>query len=379
MKIMHFGKFYPPFNGGMEIYLKDLAEQQAINHSVTALVHNHNFRTLSSDTKIETINCVNVIRKKTLKPILFTPIMLGVNQTVSQLIDENKADIIHISWPNPSALFLLFNKKAKLKPWVIQWQSDMVTKNSSVLLKIAYLFFKPFERSLLKQAQKIIVSTQQYLSHSKALQNFKSKCEIIPLGLKQSIIEVPKKEIKWANALWKNAQYKIFSVGRLTFYKNHQILIKTATLLPSSLFIITGTGDLEKPLKKSIQQKDINNIILTGSLSESKLTALMQTCDAFCLPSNDRAESYGMVLLEAINFHKTILVSNLNGSGMKWIASKTKHGHTFNPNDPKELAQLIEQNLSTSNSNCTENIPELSIEYCASSIDKLYHSLADDS
>ena len=113
MNILHFGKFYPPFNGGMEIYLRDLAEQQSQKHTVTALVHNHNFKSIKSSSQEQTINQVHVIRQQTLKPILFTPIMLGANKAVSKLIDNNKVDVIHISWPNPSALFLLLNKKAK--------------------------------------------------------------------------------------------------------------------------------------------------------------------------------------------------------------------------------------------------------------------------
>ncbi len=89
MNILHFGKFYPPFNGGMEIYLRDLAEQQSQKHTVTALVHNHNFKSIKSSSQEQTINQVHVIRQQTLKPILFTPIMLGANKAVSKLRNSN--------------------------------------------------------------------------------------------------------------------------------------------------------------------------------------------------------------------------------------------------------------------------------------------------
>ena len=166
MNILHLGKYYPPFHGGMEYYLKELAEQQSRIHKVTVLVHNHKFKKISSATETETINNVEVIRLKSLKPILFTPLLIGLNKRVNQLIEENKIDIIHISWPNPSALFLLLNKKAKSIPWVMQWQSDMVTKNSSWLLKLAYKFFKPFEKKLLNHSKAIIASTKEYFQYS---------------------------------------------------------------------------------------------------------------------------------------------------------------------------------------------------------------------
>jgi rhamnosyl/mannosyltransferase len=376
MKLLHFGKFYPPFHGGMEVYLRDLAEQQAKTHTVSALVHNHDYAFLTSDTKVEEINGVKVIRQKCLKPILFTPIMLGVNRRVSQIIDQQGIDIIHISWPNPSALLLLLNNNAKSVPWVIQWQSDMVTEHSSWLLKLAYQLFKPWERALLKKASKVVVSTQEYFKHSKALSAFASKCVFIPLAMKQGNITIKPTEAKWADMLWKSALYRIYSIGRLTFYKNHELLIKAAQLLPQAQFIITGKGELYKRLSTLIKKNNLTNIILTGSLSHDRLNALLDSCDIFCLPSNDRAESYGMVLLEALSLNKKILVSNLTGSGMKWIASQTVLGQSFDCNDASDLvAKIVSFAKQTGSVQANNNISQFQMTDCAKSMDQVYHSL----
>lgn len=373
MEILHFGKFYPPFNGGMEIYLRDLAEQQTQNHHVTALVHNHQFNFIKSKTSIENINHVKVIRQKTLKPILFTPIMLGVNKTVSKLIDQNKVDLIHISWPNPSALFLLLSKKAQSKPWIIQWQSDMVTKNSSYLLKLAYTIFRPFEKLLIKRAKLIIASTEEYFNHSIALKPFKDKCRFVPLALNNKTQEISEENFKWAQNLWSEATYKVYNIGRLTFYKNQQLLIQAAKLLPEAKFIITGSGELESKLKQLINKLKLTNIILTGGLEKNKLMALLKTCDVFCLPSNDRAESYGMVLLEALELNKKILVSDLAGSGMKWIASQNTLGMTFENNSHEDLVDKVQKHASSKT--LVNNNSIFQIKNCSESIDKLYQTL----
>ena len=40
MRVLHVGKFYPPFAGGMEYFLADLVRaQQALGLEVAALVH----------------------------------------------------------------------------------------------------------------------------------------------------------------------------------------------------------------------------------------------------------------------------------------------------------------------------------------------------
>ncbi|MFK8013044.1 MAG: glycosyltransferase [Marinicellaceae bacterium] len=373
MKILHFGKFYPPFNGGMEIYLRDLAEKQTENHTVTALVHNHDFNRIKSQTKTEIINLVEVIRQKTLKPILFTPIMLGANRTVNELISKDKVDLIHISWPNPSALFLLLNKKAKSKPWIIQWQSDMVTQNSSLLLKLAYQFFKPFEKLLLKRSRLVIASTQEYFKYSNALQKFKSKCHFVPLALANEPQQTDIETKQWAQEKWKKAPYKVFNIGRLTFYKNQKLLIKAASIFPKAHFIITGSGELHEKLKQLIEKSQLKNVTLTGGLSKTKLHALLESCDVFCLPSNDRAESYGMVLLEALNLNKKILVSDLNGSGMKWIAAQTPLGSTFENNNCENLVDELKSACEKKPATFDNNI--FKIETCANSIDKLYNTV----
>jgi len=375
MNILHFGKFYPPFKGGMEKYLQELAEQQSLKHNITVLVHNHHFSRFKSETTHETINSVTVVRQKTLKPFLFTPIMLGVGKIINSLLKQNNTQIIHIAWPNPSALFLLMNKSAKKLPWVIQWQSDMVTERSSALLKFAYFFFKPLEKIILKRAAAVIVSSQEYFEHSNALPAFANKCHTIPLGITFQAQNSKQSEQQWADQLWAKSPYKIFSVGRLTFYKNHQLLLQAAQLLPEAQFIITGTGELMTQLKNEIADKQLNNVYLTGKLKQNKLHALMATCDAFCLPSNDRAESYGMVLLEALSFNKSILVSNLEGSGMKWIASQAKNSLTFDCNNANDLVlkimEITQQPQSPFN---FKNSPFL-IENCENKIQHIYETI----
>lgn len=374
MKILHIGKYYPPFHGGMEVYLRDLAETQTKDNDVTVLVHNHEFNILFSRTVSEKLNGVHLIRQKSLKPVLFTPLMLGLRKTISDLISKNKPDVIHISWPNPSALFLLLIAAARRTPWVIQWQSDMVTKRSTWMLKFAYQFFRLFERQLLKRAAKVIVSTEEYFKYSPALRPYAAKCEFIPLGFHFSRAEIEKDDLQWADELWGHYKYKLYNIGRLTFYKNQKILIEAAKRLPEAKFIITGSGQLQDSLSRLISKEQLDNVVLTGSLSSSRLHALLKSCDIFCLPSNDRAESYGMVLLEALSYGKPILVSNLNGSGMKWIASQTVLGHTFDCNSVEDLIDKIQSlNLSVS---ADESIYEkFNMGNCSDRIQKLYQSI----
>ena len=53
-----------------------------------------------------------------------------------------------------------------------------------------------------------------------------------------------------------------------------------------------------------------------GALSDVARDALLLASDCLCLPSTDRTESFGIVLLEAMSASKACVVTDVPGSGM---------------------------------------------------------------
>lgn len=350
MNILHLGKYYPPYHGGMEHYLQDLAETQVTQgHQVTVLVHNHSFGKFFSQTRREQINGVNVIRIQSTRPIFFTPFMWRLGKTLKGLLKSQQFDLLHLHWPNPSLAFLLFNKPAKSLPWVMRWHADMVTERSSILLKLIYACIKPIEQALIKRSKYILISSPSYIQHSPALSKNKAICQVIPLGIKPLINNQQDLSLEWAESQWPEGKLRLFNLGRLTFYKNQKLLIDAALLNEKYHTIITGDGLLKSKLKDHINSTQTSSKVkLTGSLDWEQVNALYNSCDIFCLPSNDRAESFGVVLLEAMWHNKIILVADTPGSGMAWLAQQYNKGFTFKSDDIQDfIKQLkhIENNL----------------------------------
>ena len=48
---------------------------------------------------------------------------------------------------------------------------------------------------------------------------------------------------------------------------------------------------------------------LLGLRSDDEVAALLAACDVLCLPSLERTEAFGLVLLEAMRFAKPVVVS----------------------------------------------------------------------
>ena len=67
----------------------------------------------------------------------------------------------------------------------------------------------------------------------------------------------------------------------------------------------------------------------------------MAECDLFCLPSVNRAEAFGLSLVEAMAAGKAQLATRVAGSGMNWVVEEGRTGWMVAPGDADELAKCL--------------------------------------
>jgi len=111
IKVLHIGKYYPPFMGGIENFMQLLMKQQALpgqtknNCIVKALVHNHQ---MSSTLQKETIDNIEIIRVPSYGRLLFAPVSPLFPYYLHKTLKSFQPDILHIHMPNTSVFWLLF-------------------------------------------------------------------------------------------------------------------------------------------------------------------------------------------------------------------------------------------------------------------------------
>jgi len=168
---------------------------------------------------------------------------------------------------------------------------------------------------------------------------------VIPLGLNPERIPFPAAAaLTQAAHRWGNASFKVLAVGRLTYYKGHETLIDAVAGIPKARLIIVGTGERRLRLENLLKTLRLQDrITLTDFLPEAELHALLATGDVLCLPSLERTEAFGMVLLEAMRFQKPVVASDIPGSGVGWVVRQGRHGLLIPPNDPDVLARALRE------------------------------------
>lgn len=341
MKILHIGKFFSPFRGGVENYMRD-AMVALRRHGVAcvAVVHRHERSFRSLDDVLQTpAGPLHVVRAGTWFRFMYTPFSPMFAVLIRRLTRLHKPDLIHIHMPNPSAFWALLLFGARRIPWVVHWHADVVASTHDPRLRWFYHLYRPFEQWLLRRAAAIIVTSQAYLDYSQPLQAHRHKCHVLPLGLDPARYPGAEAPVKNRDS---DVPLRVLAIGRLTYYKGFEHLVAAAALAERVQVDIVGTGDRGKSLRAQIAQLGLEQRVqLHGGLDDTQLQALIQRCDCVCLPSIERTEAFGMVLLEAMLFGKATVVSDVPGSGMGWVVEHGATGIKVAPADPGALAEAL--------------------------------------
>ncbi len=326
MRILHIGKYYPPVEGGMERFLGDLVQaQRAAGDEAAVLVHADG-RTLPGGDPPWLHRCPVWVK------LLFAPVSPGFARRLSKAIALHDPEVLHLHLPNPSAFWALALPAARRLPWVVHWHSDVEPSKYKLSLRLAYPFYRLFERALLERADCVIPTSQAYLEASRPLRLCHDKCLVVPLGLAPGRLpEVPPQA---SQGLWQGAGLRALAVGRLTYYKGFETLVAACARTPGVELVIAGEGEERVRLEKAWAAAGRPATVrLAGAVDDATLCALMASCDVLCLPSRERTEAFGVVLMEAMRYGKALLVSRLAGSGMTWVAADGVNGLHAAPED----------------------------------------------
>ena len=328
MKILHIGKYYYPYAGGMESVVKDLCEGlYEKGHDVTVLC-SHDKASYEEDT----INGVKVVR------VPRTGVLFGQNINPTFYFHlhrlSKEMDLVHVHCPHPQAESLALTLPKEL-PIVATYHSDVVRQKT--LLKI----YRPIFNSFLRRVKKVYVPTQNHIDYSQFLIHNRQKCEIIPFGIREDSLQGSVSNLNYAREFRsKEGPYALF-VGRLVGYKGLPVLIEAAKKVDKKI-VIVGDGPERANLEKLISDNALQDkVLLMGKVvDQDSFVGLYHGCDMLVLPSITPNENFGVVQLEAMACAKPVVTTNLK-SGVPAVGLKNETCLIVNPGDSDELANAI--------------------------------------
>ena len=322
MKILHVYKdFDPPVRGGIERHVALMCRFQREHAEVEALVCSRSLwtRVLDRDgTRVTEVGEWGRFQNAPLAPLFPWHVQWA------------DADVIVIHVPNPTGeLSQLMSLRRRTV--VVRYHSDVVRQAS------AMRFYKPFLQRLLRHADVVIPTSEQYVATSPYLQAVKDKCRVAPLGIvTEDFAHADEAAVAGLHARY-GGPYALFT-GRHRYYKGLEHLVRAAATIGAPV-VISGQGpDTATLIALAATLKA--NVHFPGALSDAELIAHLHGCAVFAFPSIARSEAFGISILEAHACGKPVVATRL-GTGVEFANLHGVTGLNVPPGDPLALAAAI--------------------------------------
>ncbi len=328
----------PPYGGGIGMVAHSYADQMAERgHEVTL------FTGAKKTAKMDYKYSYEVKH-------LWTLFRVGHAAVLPQLVWRlRKYDIVHLHYPYFGAGIwtalakIFYSRKQRL---VVSYHMDIVAGG---LLGIINGFYKNFVAGfVLKKADQVIGASESYLENSDIQQYYlqnSHKFSILPFGVPKKFFPSFKDEKLMEKYGIKKEDKVVLFVGGLDsahYFKGVHFLIKAVSMLKDDnvKLLIVGQGNLKPQYEKQAENLNIRDkVIFTDYIETKDLPAHYNLADVFVLPSINKSEAFGIVLLEAMACGKTIVASNLNG--VKSVVSRGTNGLLIEPKNSFDISQKI--------------------------------------
>jgi len=342
MKIAHIVCRYKPYKGGISNIAFEYAENLSQKgHDITVftpLYKDSDKEFAATDYKIER-----------LKPL----VKFGNAAFLPQLLFKLKNfDIIHLHYPFFGAACLVWFLKlirGKSFKLVISYHMDVVGG------RVLKLFFRTHARLIMpliiKSADKVIISSRDYAQNGdlhNILNKYPDKFVIIPPSVDTHRFYPEQKDerlVEKYNLAGKKVLLFVGGLDQAHYFKGIEFLIKAFAKFKNNVkLIIVGDGDLKADYQKIVQELNLTEkIVFAGKVSDHDLPQYYNLADLVVLPSIDKSEAFGIVLIEAMACAKPVITSDL--AGVRKVYEDQVSGLTFNTNDQDDLADKVNRIL----------------------------------
>lgn len=242
------------------------------------------------------------------------------------------ADIVHYHFPWPFADLLHLAMRVR-QPTVLTYHSDIVRQRALACL------YAPLRNRFLASMRRIVCTSPNYFATSSVLTRFKSKVDIVPIGLDPaSYPKATRQDLDAAHA--RHGENYFLFVGVLRYYKGLHILLDAIAGAPYRV-VIAGTGPTEAALKKQAAARNLTNVAFTNHIPDRAKVALIKGCRAIVFPSHMRSEAFGVTLLEGAMHGKPLLSTEV-GSGTSHVNINGDTGLVVTPGSRNALRQAMD-------------------------------------
>lgn len=336
-KVLVVSPYFYPKLGGAENYALTLARllQESGDYQVSIVTSNHTSNTYYQDT----VAGMRVHRLPPLFKLSNTPINPSWYWWLKRIYAAEQPDLIHLHSPVPF-LADIAALAAKSIPLILTYHAGSMKKGSWAIDMIICVYERIFLRWLFRRVDAIAAVSADFAQRE--LQRYANKTTVISPGVNTKLFS-PSPVLK-DNLI-------ITYVGRIEHtskWKGVDVLLAAMVEVikrhPQAQLELVGGGDAIEHYRAYAERLGIQeHTTFCGQQVENALTAAYQRSSVVVLPSTTEAESFGMVLLEAMACGTPVIGSRIGG--IPAVIAHEQTGLLVTPNAPLILAEAIDRLL----------------------------------
>ncbi len=334
LRIAHVAPVFPPYRGGMgTVAFHQAAALAQLGVQVTVFTPRAEAGPRQSPPGVEVVELAPIAR-------------FGNAACLPQVLTKGRDfDIIHVHYPFFGTAELLAGYRTLGgPPLIVQYQMDVVGDGWKAAIFAGHkLLMFPM---VLRAADRILVTSVDYAESSAFLAgrmpSLDDRIEVLPAGV-DTVHFHPQDPAAARKRLGLPAAAKIvFFLSRLDkahYFKGLPILVRALGRLPEVTLVVGGDGELRRRHERNASKHLGERAIFVGDIAEADLPSYFAAADVVVLPSVDRTEAFGLVLLEAMACGTPVVASRLNG--VQTLVEDGNSGYLVTPGNEVELAESI--------------------------------------
>ena len=252
-------------------------------------------------------------------------------------------DLLHLHYPFfGTAELMAARRLMRRPPLVLQYQMDVLGEGWRAH---AFRWHRHLLLPLvLGAADQIIVTSADYASSSflgDRAGTLGGKVNVVPGGVDTTTFQpLAHHEARRALGL-PEAPIVLFlsRLDRAHYFKGLHLLLDAILELPEVALVVGGDGEMRSQYQGQATALLGSRAFFAGDIPDADLPAYYSAADVVVVPSVDRTEAFGLVVLEAMACGTPVVAARL--PGVRTLVQEDGNGYLVDPRRPAELAAAI--------------------------------------
>jgi phosphatidylinositol alpha-mannosyltransferase len=329
--------YFPPYGGGLERYAYEIATRLRQDHGwrVVIITSGEQF---GEDIKEDAYGFTLYRLAYDLK-VSNTPFSFGWFGKVKKILRIEDPDVVNIHMPVPGIGDVAASLSGKRRV-VLTYHAGSMRKGKLVPDLLIWLYEKFFLRMALNRADTIVCSSDYV--RLEFLQHYFYKSTTITPAVDSDLFRPGKQSNRRPTLLF------VAGLKRSDQHKGLKTLMAAFGALrdsfPELQLVVVGEGNMKSEYQAHAKHLGLQDrIIFMGKLTGKELAEVYRQSSIFVLPSLAPAESFGMVLIEAMATGKPVI--GTTAGGIPRVIDHEKNGLLTESGNVQSLASAIKRLL----------------------------------